>query len=416
MMRAFDRAVRYAAPLLAGLVAVSCGGGGNTITGGGSGGGSGGGPVPAAANVVSVVVGPGPTNTGINTLYTTVTVCVPGSTTACQTIDNIQVDTGSYGLRLLAPVLTLSLVPISASSGTSLLECTGFVDGFSWGPIALVDVQISGESAGSVPVQLIGDSRFPAVPSDCSGIGPPENTVAQFGANGILGVGFLPMDCGTLCAGAAVPTSYYACTAAGVCNATAVPVTSQVANPVTRFATDNNGTIISLSSAAAGGAASVAGSLIFGIDTQSNNQSSGTQTVLTVDANESDPNFGNFTTVFNGQTLAASFIDSGSNGYFFTDSSLPACPGSNSEFYCPSSTQTFSATLQGLSGSSTSVNFTVGNLNNLTGGIAAYPSLAGTTPISNSFDWGLPFFFGRKVTTAISGYTTSAGTGPYVAF
>jgi hypothetical protein len=33
-----------------------------------------------------------------------------------------------------------------------------------------------------------------------------------------------------------------------------------------------------------------------------------------------------------------------------------------------------------------------------------------------SFDWGLPFFYGRRVATAIQGYSTSAGTGPYIAF
>ena len=94
-----------------------------------------------------------------------------------------------------------------------------------------------------------------------------------------------------------------------------MPLTSQVQNPVTLFATDNNGTIIVLSAVAAGGAASVTGSLIFGIDTQSNNQS-GTQTVLTLQT--SGAYAGDLTTIFNGQTLAASFIDSGSNGTFST--------------------------------------------------------------------------------------------------
>jgi hypothetical protein len=28
----------------------------------------------------------------------------------------------------------------------------------------------------------------------------------------------------------------------------------------------------------------------------------------------------------------------------------------------------------------------------------------------------LPFFYGRRIATDIQGYTTSAGTGPYVAF
>ena len=69
--------------------------------------------------------------------------------------------------------------------------------------------------------------------------------------------------------------------------ATNVPLASQVQNPVTLFPTDNNGTIIELPSVAASGATSVTGSLIFGIDTQSNNQS-GSQTVLTLNPRRRD--------------------------------------------------------------------------------------------------------------------------------
>jgi hypothetical protein len=51
-------------------------------------------------------------------------------------------------------------------------------------------------------------------------------------------------------------------------------------------------------SVAAGGAASVTGALIFGVDTQSNNASGTTAKVFTL-----DPNTGNLTTQFNGQSL-----------------------------------------------------------------------------------------------------------------
>jgi hypothetical protein len=45
--------------------------------------------------------------------------------------------------------------------------------------------------------------------------------------------------------------------------------------------------------------------------------------------------------------------------------------------------------------------------------------LAGTFPGpdgSTTFDWGLPFYFGHTVYTAIQGAVTAVGTGPYVAF
>jgi hypothetical protein len=193
-------------------------------------------------------------------------------------------------------------------------------------------------------------------------------------------------------------------------------LTSQVTNPVVLFATDNNGVIIQLPSVAAAGAATVSGYMIFGIDTQTNNKS-GTQTILTVDSS-----FGDFTTIFNGQSLTESFLDTGSNGLFFDDSSFTPC-ADNADFYCPTSTQSLTAQLQGqmAEGQPTTVSvsesFSVGDAEALNGDFTALPTLAGTFPGTTlTFDWGLPFYFGRTVYTAIQGATTAVGTGPYVAF
>jgi hypothetical protein len=357
----------------------------------------------------------------LNTLYTSVTVCVPNTTT-CQTIDNIQVDTGSYGLRLLSQALTLTLPVATAASGASLVECIEFVDGYSWGPVGLVDLQISGESAHSVPVQIIGDSRYPTAPSDCSSPAPAsENTVASFGANGILGIGPFTQDCGSFCAGSIPePIQYYGCTSATNCTGTLVPVAAQVQNPVTMFATDNNGTIIALPSVASTGATNVTGSLIFGIDTESNN-SLGTETVVPV----SDVGF--VTTVFDSQTLSSSYIDSGSNATYFNvpsgDNAPTSCPagsggsGSNiSTFYCPASPMTLTAAFVLANNSTADATFEVANADTIGNTVTAYPGLAGTIKGSGSFDWGLPFFFGRRVATVIEGAATSVGTGPYIAY
>jgi hypothetical protein len=371
--------------------------------------------VAVAPNVVAVVVNGGPTasSASVNTLYTTVTVCVPGSNTECQTIDNIQVDTGSYGLRLLASVLKLAL-PISvASNGNSLVECTTFVDGYSWGPVATADIQVSGESASSVPIQVIGDTSFSVVPDACSSTGPAENTVASFGANGIIGIGVFAQDCGAVCTSDPANDQYYACPPAGACDGIIVTsAASLVQNPVTLFPVDNNGTIIDLPSVSQPGAASLTGSLIFGIDTQSNN-ASGSQTVLTLDDG------GNFITVFGGQTLSASFIDSGTNGLFFNDSDIPQCT-TDTGFYCPTSTESFSATLTGQNATSATASFSVANPETISADDPTYtvlPALAGTySSATTTFDWGLPFFYGRPLYTAIQGYSTKVNTGPYVAF
>jgi hypothetical protein len=395
------------------LSAISCGGGG----GGGAPVQGGGGTPPPTNNTASVIIDAGPSNASVNTLFTSVTICVPGSTTGCQTIDHIQVDTGSYGLRILAPVLTLTLPIETLANGNSLGECTQFVDGFSWGPVVTADIQIAGETAHSLPVQVIGDSRLSNIPANCSGTGgTEEDTVSTFGANGILGIGPFELDCGD-CA-TATHGLYYAC--ATSCTDTTVPDNQQVPNPVTHFAADNNGAIVMLPSVAAGGASNVTGSLIFGIDTQTNN-ASGTQTVLTVNDNAE------LLITFNGNTLANSFIDSGSNGIYFNDPSIVTCtapPGDPSSqivnFYCPASTLNLEVSIQGMNGvMANNLTFGVGNTETmLNNNDDAYPQLAGTIPPGNSgtFDYGLPFFFGKRVAIAVEGATTKAGTGPYIAF
>jgi hypothetical protein len=404
------------------LTLLSCGGSDAGVSSGSSS--SGGGTTPTTgSNVVSVVVDAGPlptTNATTNTLFTTVTVCVPGTTT-CQTIDHIQVDTGSYGLRILSSVLTLALPVQTASNGDAIVECTQFVDGYSWGPVAVADAKVSGETASSVPIQVIGDPNYATVPSACSSIGPAEDTVAQFGANGVLGIGPFVQDCGSNCAGDATIGDYYACTASA-CQGTTLATANQVSNPVNFFATDNNGVIIQLPSVAAGGAATLTGSMIFGIDTQTNNKS-GDQTVLTLAGSaggSAGQPPGTLTTLFNGGTLIESFLDTGSNGLFFNDSSLNTCTESGlTDFYCPSSIENFTATLEGQNSMSESVSFSVAPADSLAASDTAFSNLAGPYPDAQdtqTFDWGLPFFFGRTVYTVIENATTTVGTGPYVAF
>jgi hypothetical protein len=394
------------------LAFVSCGGGGGGASVVAT-------PAPSnPSNVVSVIVDAGPNNSSVNTLYTTVTVCVPG-TTSCQTIDYIQVDTGSNGLRLLAPVLTLNLPGTTASDGNALVECTQFVDGYSWGPIALADIQVAGETASSVPIQVIGGSTF-AVPTNCSDKGIAEDTVARFGANGILGVGVFEQDCGPSCAPPNTANTFYYSCSASACAEIAAALNSQVLNPIRLFTTDNDGSIIDLPSVAAPGATTLTGSLIFGIDTQSNN-ASGSETMLAVDG------IGDFTTVFNSQTLTQSFLDSGTNGIFFDDTALQSCPNNSNfkGFYCPAGSQSFTATLMGTNNTNIPETFTVDNAQILATSnptFSVLPTLAGTfltttsLNTSNTFDWGLPFYYGRRVITAIENQRTAVGTGPYVAF
>lgn len=398
--------MKFSAMMVLGLATVSlaCGGGSshkNSML-----------PIaPSGSNIQPIVVNSGPAGNYANGLFTSVTLCLP-ATSNCQTIDGILVDTGSFGLRILSSAgggaLTLSLPQQKGSSG-NVGECALFVSGYTWGSVNTADVMISGEQASNIPVQVI-DPTFAAVPSACKSTGVPENdSVQTLGANGILGVGPFAADCGSACAqtGSSNPGMYYGC-AGSSCQIAAEPVAQQVQNPVALFPSDNNGVIIQLP-ALTGSAATLGGSMIFGIGTQSNN-ALGKAEVFPVNSS------GEFTTTFKGQTYPA-FVDSGSNALFFLNTNttgLAAC-GNSSGFYCPASTQNLSAVTSSGSPNQT-IDFSIANADSLFSnrGDFVFETLGGPNP--GTFDWGLPFFFGRSVFTAIEARSTPAGTGPFWAY
>jgi hypothetical protein len=324
----------------------------------------------SGSNVAPVSVNGGPfaSTIGIypNGAFASVTVCVPG-TAACQSIGGILVDTGSYGLRLLSSsaggALTLTLPQQTASDGNPVVECTQFVDGYIWGPVQTADLEIAGESAQSVPVQVVGDPSFAVVPSGCTSTGGTnESNQSGLGANGILGVGPFSQDCGAACAAGSGSTpqqgTYYDCSSIHGCSAMFESLSAQVQNPVSLFPSDNNGVILEFPSVT-GAAASANGFLVFGIGTQSNN-AIGAAPVLTI--NTSGNYVGDFTTQYNGSSLPASFIDSGSNALFFDNASIAECNDLGKHFYCPATPlANQSATQVGANGSNAVVGFTVDN-------------------------------------------------------
>lgn len=368
------------------------------------------------SNSTSVVVNSGPPSVGgsVDVPFISVKICVPGTDT-CQTIDYVSVDTGSSGLRIVSSILSnnLTLPQAMATTGDPLVECMQFDDGYTWGSVRYADVKIAGEVATKIPIQIIGDPAYGTVPSDCSSSGPGEDTVADFGSYGLIGINQIVPDCGAACADTTnVQTgAYYSCASASTCTAVAVANADQVPNPIADFTTDNNGSVLQFPTVAASGAPSLSGTLTFGIGTQSNN-GLGSAAVQTTDQ------YGNFTTVFNGATLDESFIDSGTNLYSFDDSSIAQCPSDLSGFYCPTSTVSLSATNKGLNGTTANVSFSVENAETLFGNgtNAAFDDLAGTGVGGPSFDWGFPFFIGRTVYVALDGATTPGGKGPYFAY
>ena len=381
-----------------------CGGGGD------SGGGGGSPPLPATtANVLTVSVGASTLCRNVNELCAQVTICSPG-TSSCQTIPDILVDIGSFGLRIFGSVLSPSLVQEVDSQNNPIGECAFFADGTAfWGPIQRADVVLGGEPAVNVPIQVISPTFAGQSTSQ-----NPCNTVVESNPqdvffNGILGIGVFAQDCGPVCATQSNNSLYFSCVGS-TCAGTVVPLANQVQNPVTLLPSNNNGVILSLPSVPATGAQSVSGSLTLGIGTAVNNTPPGGVSILTT-----DPTNGLVSTIYKNNPAMQSVIDSGSNGYFFPDPAITICPSPLQDFYCPANPANLSATLVGANSQQATIPFQVANTSSLVQtGHAAFNNLGGPSP--SFFVWGLPFFLGRTVYVGFESQLSTLGTGPFLAF
>ena len=354
----------------------------------------------------------------VNEPCTSITICSPNSS-SCQTINNILVDTGSYGLRIFSSVLTVALTPENNSSGQPIAECAQFGTGSDWGPVEMASVILGQEPAVQVPVQVI-NANYASVPSVCGTPGTatgPDTNPSSAGFNGILGVGLFAQDCGSDCTTDTNNQTYYTCSGSGSkasCSIITVSLAEQVTNPVAELPTDNNGVALVLPTVAFGGANSTSGYLLLGIGTQVNNTPVGTSTLT------ADSTYGEFMTEFAGQSMSG-FIDSGSNGYFIpATSNDPDCTDSNySGWLCPTSSYTSTASATGMNGTTSSFQYQVANAVTLFGyNEFALMNLAGDSSGGQGSygDLGLPFFYGKTVYVGIKNTNSSVGTGPYWAF
>jgi hypothetical protein len=360
-------------------------------------------------NVLAITVNPASAAlcTFANALCTHVTICQP-STSNCQTIADVLVDTGSSGLRIFASTLTITL------PSSTLGECVYFGSGTDWGRVQSADVVLGGEPAVFVPIHVI-DPTFAGQytsggqrASDVCGVGVVDSSPSQVGFNGILGVGLFPFDSGV----------YYNC-ASLPCTAVAVAPSQQIQNPVGLLPVDNNGVIVTLPSVPASGSPTVTGSLILGIGTKSNNQPSG---VTVLPTNPSGQIVTRFHPSPGVSTQNVGIIDSGSSVLFFSDASslsIPQCPPPDLSFlYCPAAPLNFAAVNTELSGvPSSTVSFQIVDPRPLLqSGNGAIGNIGGPAFSPGIFDWGLPFFLGRTVYVGLSGRTSVLGTGPFWAY
>lgn len=369
----------------------ACGGGGGGGNGGSSNNSQSSSPAPqntpqqpaqsTTANTVPVTVSSD--SVFFNSPRVSVTVCQPG-TSNCTTFQNIIVDTGSIGLRLFKSAVpaTLALTPESNSAG-AIAECGLFASGPAWGLVVTADIQMAGERASAVPVQLM-DPTMATAPAACTNLGVLQNAADQK-ADGILGVANFVQDSG----------SYFNCTSSSCTPATGMSAALLVVNPVSKFATDNNGIVLSFPGLATGQAASAVGSMTFGINTQADNADSN----VSMEVGVSNA----MTTSANGNSMLA-IIDSGSGVDYLSTTSMPTCPLVGYAWYCPSSTMSFSAAFTGGTGNALNVAYAVANAQ----AILTSPAVNGMYAIANlavqedlfgkeSLDLGMSYLYGHTL-------------------
>ena len=374
--------------------------------------------VTLPANAQAIRVYPGPSelpSSAVNIPYTDVTICVPGSE-QCQTIHDVQIDTGSVGLRLLASEVHVTLPAVQNGSAGTLAECTVFADtSYVWGPVVSADIQLASEKALSVPIQLIEPAGFFGAPQSCGTSGAADNTVATLGARGVLGLGVFAEDCGYACTEAVsasvLPDIYFNCQTTGgtsSCTSTAVPLENQLENPAGRLKESGNGVVVSLPAVPESGAPSVTGTLYFGIGTQPDN-TLGSASVYAVSG------YGTLSTTFNGTTytgIDGSILDTGTT-ILLMPLALPTCPQAD-KIFCPAATEHYVATNSGMNGVSGNVSFAIANAETLVAtNHSAFNDVGGN---ATGIVWGLPFFFGRNVYIGIEGHDSPGGSGPFVAY
>jgi hypothetical protein len=360
---------------------------------------------PCAANTGGVA---------FNQPYTNIKICAPGSTTNCQIIDHVIVDSGSDGVRMAATALKSALLkalPAVTSGAKDLTECETYVDSFVYGPLKTVDLYIAGRSAKSVPVQVFGTGSATgfAVPKACSSQGGSEtDTVSDFGGNGLIGVAFDLTDSGP----------YFSCKA-NSSNCSANGTYAGIPNVVSKFASDNNGAVMTLPVISVKGtAANVSGSLIFGVGTKTNNTPPTGTTAIVNNSN------GEFNLKVATTATSTAYIDSGTDDLVINDKSLTQCASSSAGdgYFCPKSNTKISL---GLSSYTTdtvaySLSYTVANATTLfdsnSGDDVAFDDLAepasADSALTGDYAMGLTTFFGRTMYFVFNGKSSSLGKGP----
>jgi len=354
-------------------------------------------PAPSVANTTSVTVGSGYNGNSRNAPYITVTVCQP-NTTVCQTLDSILLDTGSVGLKIDQSQLSISLPAINQTgSSLPLSVCNLYGSGYAYATANYADVYIAGEKAANIPIQVIDDSSTQSgVPSSCSSQGQFAS-LANAGGRGIIGVNPIVNLSNSV-------NYIYTCSD-GSCTPTTsgVPVPYLNVNPVGYFVQDNNGEIISIPNVPGNSSTNITGTITFGLDTENNNSVPGSVSSVLGDPTDF---IGRFIAISQGVSYK-SMYDSGTNHWYFYDSSIPVCP---STVYCLPNPVTWQSTVSSYNGSGSPITINA-SIATPTQAYALMP-FWGVQSSQGTGIYGLPFYYGKTVYLGFINSQTTMGSGP----
>ncbi|TXI93677.1 MAG: DUF3443 family protein [Neisseriales bacterium] len=362
-----------------------------------------------AYNQTPIVVDHGVNESALpNRPFVTVTLCVPGTTT-CQTIDHVLLDTGSDGLRVPASVLkNAAMYPQLTLDNQPLYTCANYAAGYDFGSMNLTDVVWGGETAKSVPFQIIDDSQPQVgIPASCDATGSYFDFIAA-GQNAIIGVRNSVYDADT----------NYTCVNGTCTPVTNLPESMLIGTPVIRMPVDNNGVLLQFPNVPANGATSFTGTLTFGINTQSNN-------TVTSNVNLLYTRDSLFNASYNNTNYQGTF-DSGTPFIIFSDNTLPVCTGEFEGFYCPSSPMQINAVFTSYDGrNQVNSSYPLANPTIYWGNAIAGNTLlpyagapcAGCESFADSiFLWGLPYFYGKTIYSIFPGAMINNESAPALGF
>lgn len=215
------------------------------------------------------------------------------------------------------------------------------------------------------------------------------------------------------------------------CGNTTVPLSQQVANPISYLSSNNNGLMLQFPYLSSTYGSNVTGYAVLGVATTSNNTPATAPNIpggttfntLQADPNINDSGYSMFTTQW-GSGTDNGFIDSGSTTMVFPNAVTPSIPFDNNSadqtylFYTPASSTAYTATNVGYGGSpSVATTFDIENIdtsfNTIYNVYSQWGIVDNLGTLTGDFDWGLPFFLGRTVFVGLEGTSSSLGSGFY---